>query len=194
MTHQEPAEAWGAPTIDEIVAHNLRSLREGRGLSRARLAKQLNETGGGGWSTWRIIDLEGARSPNRPPRPITWPEIVALSFTLDVTMFEIVLPSGIESAVEISSRVWDVPTDRPPKDGKESQQTYRHSMGTDLFSMTLFRLPAELLASDKLEKSGEHYNYQRSADEIARDLAKITEQVDDLAQRAKELDYPSEDT
>ena len=109
-------------------------------------------------------------------------------------MFEIVLPSDIESAVNISSRVWDVPTDRRPKDGKESQQTYRHSMGTDRFSMTLFRLPAKLLASDKLEESGERFNYQQSADEIARDIAKITEQVDDLAQRSKELEYPSEDT
>jgi hypothetical protein len=194
MKRQKRLDPRNPPTIDEVVAHNLRKLREGLGLSRARLAKQLNATGGGGWSTWRIIDLEGARSPDRPPRPITWPEIVALSFTLDVTMFEIVLPSDIESAVNISSRVWDVPTDRPPKDGKESPQTYRHSMGTDLFSMTLFRLPAELLASDKLEESGERFNYQQSADEIARDLAKITEQVDDLAQRAKELDYPSEDT
>ena len=164
MSHQESTEPWGAPTIDEVVAHNLRSLREGRGLSRPGLAKQLNATSGGGWNEWRIIDLEGARSPNRPPRPITWPEIVALSFTLDVTMFEIVLPSDIESAVEISSRVWDVPTDRPRKDGKESQQTYRHSMGTDRFSMTLFRLPAELLTSDKLEKYGERYNYQQSKD------------------------------
>lgn len=194
MPNNERPDPWEAPTIDEIVARNLRSLREDMELSREGLAKRLNGSGGRRWSAWRIIDLEGARSPDRPPRPITWPEIVAISFALDVTVFEIVLPRDTETAVAVSSRVWDVPHEPPAEDGEDSQQTYRHSMGADLFSRTLFRIPAELATSDRLTEAGMRLNYEASTAEIARDYAAITRQIDDLSRRVKELDHPSEDT
>ena len=67
-------------------------------------------------------------------------------------------------------------------------------MGTDLFCKTLFRLPTAMLTSGRLEHAGERLNYEWSAAEIARDYTKITEQINDLAQRVEELAEPDEDT
>jgi hypothetical protein len=181
------------PTVNDVVASNLRTLRESRGLSRSGLVKQLNEVAGDDWTQWRIIDLEGARSPNKPPSPITWAEIVSLTFVLDVTVFEIVMPpDDSPGSVQISIRTWDM----LPRALVPDTPTHTRAFGIDanLFSMTLFRLPAELVRSEMLEKAGERLNYKRTAAEIARDYAKMTELVDDLAQRVKELDDFMEET
>jgi hypothetical protein len=181
------------PTVDDVVARNLRRIRESHGLSRKGLAKQLNEVAGSGWTEWRIIDLEGARSPNKPPSPITWAEIVSLAFVLDVTVFEFVMPpDDSPGSVQISNRTWNL----LPGDLDPDPPTHTRAFGidADLFSMTLFRLPAGLIRSEMLEKAGKRLDYTRTAAEIARDYAKMTELVDDLAQRVKELDDFMEET
>lgn len=154
------------PTVNDVVARNLRRIRESQGLSRKGLANQLNEVAGGSWSEWRIIDLEGARSPNKPPSPITWAEIVNLAFVLDVTVFEIVMPpDDSPGSVQISNRTWTL----LPGDSEPDAPTHTRAFGidADLFSMTLFRLSARLVRSDMLKKAGERLNYEATAAEIS---------------------------
>ncbi len=77
-------------TPDQVVAANILRLRGDR--SRATLARQLSEQTGEHWPEARLIDLEGKRSPNAPPRPARWSELVALALVFEVRLAELVLP------------------------------------------------------------------------------------------------------
>lgn len=86
-------------SLDEVVAKNLRRIRDRKGWSRKKLAELAAMASADEWPEWRIIDLEGARS-GRPPSSAKWPELVTLSYVLDVTLWELVLPEpGVQAVV-----------------------------------------------------------------------------------------------
>jgi hypothetical protein len=83
---REPRHLFG-----EVVAKNLRRLRDDREWTREDLVKVLAAAPGPDWSEWRIIDLEGART-GHPPAAARWSELVALTIAMDVTLWDLVLP------------------------------------------------------------------------------------------------------
>ena len=54
-----PSEAPHGLTVDQVVAANIRKLREARQMTRDDLAQQITDLGGEDVSRWRVIDLEG---------------------------------------------------------------------------------------------------------------------------------------
>ncbi len=72
-------------TDDQIVARNIRRIREEKGLSVADLAKSI------GVGKHRVYDYERPRA-GAAQRQFLWSEIVLLCAGLDVTIFELVLP------------------------------------------------------------------------------------------------------
>lgn len=87
-----PSEAPHGLTVDQVVAANIRKLREARQMTRDDLAQQITDLGGEDVSRWRVIDLEGKRSPDTPPRSATWVELIQLMIVLEVDLPELVLP------------------------------------------------------------------------------------------------------
>lgn len=71
--------------FDEVVAANVRRIREEQGLSVAELAKKL------GLGRHVVYDFERPRQ-GAAQRAFLWSEIVTLCAVLDVTIFELVLP------------------------------------------------------------------------------------------------------
>lgn len=86
----------GALTVDEIVAVNLRALREKAGLTREQLARRVDKKATDSWTKWRILDLEGGRDR---ARKVLWSDLILLSRALKVTIFELVLPPDDRFAV-----------------------------------------------------------------------------------------------
>ena len=72
-------------SFDEVVAANVRRIREDQGLSVAKLAKKL------GLGRHVVYDFERPR-PGAAQRAFLWSEIVTLCTVLGVTIFELVLP------------------------------------------------------------------------------------------------------
>jgi transcriptional regulator with XRE-family HTH domain len=72
-------------TLDEVVAENVRAIREDRGLSVADLAERL------GVGRHLVYDMERPR-PGAAQRQFTFWDLVALCHALETTLFELVLP------------------------------------------------------------------------------------------------------
>lgn len=72
-------------SFDEVVAANLRRIREEKGLSVAELAEAL------GVGRHAVYDFERPRK-GAQQRQFLWSEIVNLCAVFDVTIFELVLP------------------------------------------------------------------------------------------------------
>lgn len=72
-------------TLDEIVASNVRMLREARGLSTSKVAELM------GVSRYLVYDMERPRG-GREQREFSWTELVTLCGVLNTTLYELVLP------------------------------------------------------------------------------------------------------
>lgn len=81
-----------AQSHDEIVARNLRRIREEKKISVAELANRI------GVGKHRIYDFERPRA-GAAQRQFLWSEIVLLCAGLGVTIFELVLPDEGERTV-----------------------------------------------------------------------------------------------
>lgn len=79
-------------TIDELVAKNVKRLRGEAGLSVGEFARRL------GVSRALAYDMERSRK-DRTQRKFSWDDLVRLCGALEVTIFELVLPS--RSGVEV---------------------------------------------------------------------------------------------
>lgn len=75
----------GSDYLDQVIAENVRRLREERRLSVAQLAARC------GVHHQTIRDYEGARRGGRQ-RPFLWSELVRLCVAFEVTIFDLVLP------------------------------------------------------------------------------------------------------
>ena len=73
------------PTLDDVIARNMRTLREDRAWTQGELAEWL------GYSRHRVMDLEGANKRRRPR--FTWETLVALCDVLDCALWDLVLPA-----------------------------------------------------------------------------------------------------
>jgi len=90
LTTAQQAVTVIAMDIDRVVAHNLRRLREEKGVSVAELARDL------GVGKHLIYDFERPRR-GKEQRQFLWSEIVMLCRGLGVTIFELVLPASGEA-------------------------------------------------------------------------------------------------
>lgn len=75
----------GTATLDQVIAYNVRRLREERGWSRGWLAAYL------GVGRHYVYDLEGGRA-DRSQREFKWSDLVGLCAVFQVTLFDLVLP------------------------------------------------------------------------------------------------------
>jgi hypothetical protein len=133
MTTKRGVGVW---TIDQVVAKNLRRLRDDRGWTREVFAKRLRLEAGIDLPTWRIVDLEGART-GHPPATVRWIELVALCITLDVTLWDLVLPVDPERKVRVAR-----PTQEVEARGKKLAQQSVKDIGRYQFGGLLSGLPA----------------------------------------------------
>jgi hypothetical protein len=173
----EQNETWHPThTIDGVVAANILRLREEHGLSRAALAKRLTETTGSEWTTWRIIDLEGKRSPGRPPSPVAWAELVALAVGFDVTIYELVLPADRDDFIEVATPS----VTGPGPFGHTLIVSEGHDLDVDRYALMLFRIPRKVLTSERLEASAERLGYEQEVAEIDRRRADIEASLTEL--------------
>lgn len=175
-------ESHNGVSLNETVASNLRHLREKLGLSRPALAEQLTQRTGEPWSQWRVIDLEGARSATVPPRPATWPELVALALELKVKVFDLVLP----------------PEDGPPVNvwSTAGESVEPHAAGETFVALTLeefaaitFGMPAKYLnqkwlGNHQAQENGLSFKLEtlsRDHDELINLLTRVSQQLSNLA-------------
>jgi hypothetical protein len=166
-------------TPDEVVADNIRKLRDERDLSRVALARLLSDSIGTDWSRWRIIDLEGARSADQVPRPATWSEIIALAVVFDVTVFDLVLPNKDAEVVISTHR-------EPFRLGEKNRSAmFLNNLSRESLAATLFRLPEKYLNVEYLKGNGGSdlghilslYELQRDRKEAADTIKRTTEGI-----------------
>jgi len=174
-------------TTDEVVAENLRRLRDERNLTRDALAAQLTENSDDEWSRWKIVDLEGARSKKtkKPPRPATWADLVALALALEVTIFDPVLPDAGDTQVIVSHRSETEQSKFPDDDsvpeelrGKPKTRTigYNHRSDRDEMGKLLFGLPGSSLTAENLERIAAKSGYD--LDDAVTDIAGMKQGLD----------------
>jgi transcriptional regulator with XRE-family HTH domain len=83
-TKQIPAE--NKKTVDEVIAANVRRIREEKGLSVAELAERMTV------GRHLIYDFERPR-PGADQRQFLWRDVVNLCLALGVTVFDLALPN-----------------------------------------------------------------------------------------------------
>ena len=81
-------------TPDRVIVKNIKRLRKEKGWTQTELAKRL------GVSKHVVLDYEGRREGRRQ-RPFKWSE---LSYLLDVTLYELVLPAKRDTRIDITSK------------------------------------------------------------------------------------------
>jgi transcriptional regulator with XRE-family HTH domain len=82
----------GQVRIEEIVGANMRSVREGAGMTQEELGRQLGQLLGKEWSRQAVSAAE------KGGRAFTAAEVVALAFTMNTTAGRLFLPPpGIET-------------------------------------------------------------------------------------------------
>jgi hypothetical protein len=165
---------------DEVVATNIRRLRDSMNLSRVQLARKMSDLTGDEWSSWRLIDLEGARSSDQPPRPSRWHELISLALAFDVTVFELVLPQDADTRTQVSHQSTQVVL--RPATGRTSEVGSTMAIDADRYSQVLFRLPFEIVTSDSLELARENLEYVRLAAMIEHSNDEMNKQVDRIKQ------------
>jgi transcriptional regulator with XRE-family HTH domain len=125
-------------TLDQVVARNLRRLREGRRWSRRALAEKLTMASDHEWATSRIIDLEGGRT-GKPPASVQWRELVTLCLVFGVELWDVVLPESGELVITAGGK----------KDGSGQFVGNRHVLDAFHLAEILSGMPAEVFASEE---------------------------------------------
>ena len=97
-------------TPNQIVARNMKRLREDHGWSKKRLAERFNQRGYPNWTATMVWDAENADRPDPPddlpdstgprerrkPRRFTVDDLVALSRVLKVSVMDLLTPEAGE--------------------------------------------------------------------------------------------------
>ena len=102
-------------TLDEVVAYNIKELRESRGWTPTELAETLTAVLERPYTRFTVYDLEGRRK-----REIRWTELAALCSIFGVSLWRLVLP---KEGDEVNTRIatgdvtgvdlTDLPSDDP---------------------------------------------------------------------------------
>lgn len=79
-------------TFDQVVAENVRRLRDDEEWSMAELAERL------GKKPHDVLAFEGQRN-DRSQRPFRWTELVELAYVFRVPLFDLVLPDDAETEI-----------------------------------------------------------------------------------------------
>jgi len=165
-------------TLDMVTGDNIRRIRDQHRWSRTELAERLSSIIGNEVSAWRLIDLEGARSRTKPPRAVTWPELVALALAFEVPIYDLVIPAHPDAEVVIAAALPDVDTLTRP-DGTITTRSIRHVHRSGRREMLdlLFRVPGK---SYELEGAFEDIHHlQEGLERTLETLARLTEEAHD---------------
>ena len=82
-----------AETASDVVAGRIRELRRKRGLRVTDLGARCAELGAPGLTAQALYKLEGQRGrDDRPPRPVTVDELLALALALNVAPVHLLVP------------------------------------------------------------------------------------------------------
>ena len=166
----------GSPTpqtVDQVIAANLRRLRENRGLSRRQLAELLTSLTGEKVADTRIIALEGARGPGRPLRSATWVELVQLCLALDVELYDLVLPPGGEV---VQLPVVDLILDHPERE--QVKVAVDRTADREELSALIFGMPVELVDSKEAREA--FFTGRGRFDDLAEIQKRRTELIEQL--------------
>lgn len=169
-------------SIDDVVAKNLRRLRDDREWTREDLVKVLAAAPGPDWSEWRIIDLEGART-GHPPAAARWSELVALCMAMDVTLWDLVLPADSSEKVRVVDSVQEFEIRGKPIAQQSVRDIGRIQLGEHLsgFPPLLFTEEGAAAAREMLTTKGIAMHQIAERHEQINDLMKqIAEEGDEI--------------
>ena len=133
----------GLLTLDEVVAVNLRKLRNQARLTRDQLATRIDKKTDESWTKWRILDLEAGRNRSRK---VLWSDLVALARALKVTIFDLVLP----------------PEDRFVSLGDPLMDALGMRLSRHLFGKWFFGISGESLTQERIDHMVERARETRS--------------------------------
>jgi transcriptional regulator with XRE-family HTH domain len=111
-------------TVDEVIARNVRRVREARGLSVGQLADRLSV------GRHLVYDYERPR-PGAEQRQFLWSDLVKLCGALQITVFELVLPPTGEEVDMLGPAV----TELFPIAAEVTGQDARSRLGWMLFGV-----------------------------------------------------------
>jgi len=123
-------------TVDEVIAWNVRRVREIRGLSVVQLADRLSV------GRHLVYDYERPR-PGADQRQFLWSDLVKLCSALQVTLLELVLPPEGEEVDMLGPAV----TELFPIAADATGDDARSRLGWMLFGVPAKYLHAEALAT-----------------------------------------------
>lgn len=149
-------------TIDEMIARNVRRVREARGLSVAQLAARLKV------GRHLVYDYERPR-PGAEQRQFLWSDLLKLCSSLQVTLFELVLPpAGVElERPGMVEELWPIAADVTGKDA-------RSRLGWLLFGVDGNKLDPDALATFAMLRKRDH---DEMVEGINKALAPLVERV-----------------
>jgi hypothetical protein len=169
-------------SIDQVVAKNLRRLRDDREWTREDLVKALAPAPGPDWSEWRIIDLEGART-GHPPAAARWSELVALCMAMDVTLWDLVLPADSSEKVRVVDSVQEFEIR-----GKPSAQQSVRDIGRFQLGERLSGLPEIVFTEDGAREAREALTPEQiTMHQIAERQEEIEKLMNLLAEKGDEI-------
>jgi transcriptional regulator with XRE-family HTH domain len=152
--------------VDQAIAHNVKRIRQDRGLSVAQLAKRLHV------GRHLVYDYERPR-PGAQQRQFLWSDLVKLCSALQVTLFELVLPpAGVELDTGSTARDWV--QELSPIAGEVTGKDARSRLGWMLFGVDGSHLDSDALATFALLRKRDH---DEMAEGINRVLDEFVERV-----------------
>lgn len=115
-------------TVDEVVASNIKRIREAKGLGRRDLADRL------GVGLHLARDLERPRA-GQPQRAFSWSELVALCQALETNLFDLVLPADIRNeAGEVELTADEITVDELDRATDSQLAAAARKVGADEFA------------------------------------------------------------
>lgn len=136
--------------VNEVIAANVKRIREDRGLSRADLADRL------GVGPHVVRDYERPRK-GQPQREFTLTDLFTLCVVLETTLFELLLPPEGVTVDELASEPWLPETARRAglNDLADDLETLERRGGRRDVGWVLFGMDGEKLDGAALEAVAE---------------------------------------
>lgn len=158
-----PADRKHYESLNELVGANLKTLRGD--TTQAQLASAVSALMNAKFTEYTVARIE------TKARPVTWPELYAISEALDVPVLDLVLPAEWDSLLPFGMDI------QLQKDGADAGTT-----GTGVTRQQMFErasgLPYEMLAKreylDELLRRADHYGDR---------LARVEEMISGFNQR-----------
>lgn len=87
MTDEPPGEA--PPTVDRVVARNVRRIREGQNLTYSEVVRRLDSTG-------HPMPILALRRIEKGERRVTVGDLLAICYALDVMPVDLLVPNDLD--------------------------------------------------------------------------------------------------